>query len=107
MLALLAQADLVIAPIQAPAHMANAMNTPIIGLYAHHNPERTGPYHYRNYVVTKYQEALLAETGKMPQKVDSRTLVKDPNAMQRITAQQVIAMFEHAAADIMATQVND
>ncbi|CSB10330.1 putative lipopolysaccharide biosynthesis protein [Vibrio cholerae] len=43
----------------------------------------------------------------MPQQVDWRTRVKDPNAMQRITAQQVIAMFERAAADIMATQVND
>ncbi|RBM82112.1 ADP-heptose--LPS heptosyltransferase I [Vibrio paracholerae] len=107
MLALLAKADLVIAPDTGPAHMANAMHTPIIGLYAHHNPERTGPYHYRHYVVSVYQEALLAETGKTPQQVDWRTRVKDPNAMQRITAQQVIAMFERASSDIMATRVND
>ena len=35
MLALLKQANLVIAPDTGPAHMANAVNTPIIGLYAH------------------------------------------------------------------------
>ncbi|WP_277207862.1 glycosyltransferase family 9 protein [Vibrio misgurnus] len=107
MLALLATADLVIAPDTGPAHMANAMNTPVIGLYAHHNPERTGPYHYRHYVVSAYKEALLAESGKTPLQVDWRTRVKDPHAMQCITTQQVVAMFERASADITATRAID
>lgn len=99
MLALIDKADLVIAPDTGPTHMANAMNTPVIGLYAHHNPERTGPYNYRQYVVSAYEEALFAETGKSPSEVSWRTRVKDEQAMSRITAKQVILMFDKAVHD--------
>lgn len=93
MLALLDLADLVIAPDTGPTHMANAMNTPVIGLYAHHNPERTGPYLYREYVVSAYDEAIKAETGKDKSELSWRSRVKDKQAMQRIQAKDVIAMF--------------
>lgn len=99
MLALLDGADLVIAPDTGPAHMANAVNTPVIGLYAHHNPKRTGPYQYIHYVVSAYEEALVAETGKTPEQVSWRTRVKDKAAMNRIQASKVIAMFDKAIAD--------
>lgn len=100
MLALIDKADLVIAPDTGPTHMANAMNTPVIGLYAHHNPQRTGPYQYRHYVVSAYEEAILAETGKTPSELNWRARVKDKTAMQRIKPQQVIAMFDKVVADL-------
>ncbi len=106
MLALIDKADLVIAPDTGPTHMANAMNTPVIGLYAHHNPERTGPYNYRQYVVSAYEEALLAETGKTSAEVSWRTRVKDEQAMNRITAAQVIQMFDKATYDFKITPNN-
>lgn len=95
MLALLDKADLVIAPDTGPTHMANAMRTPVIGLYAHHNPDRTGPYLYRGYVVSVYKEAIMEETGKDPSLLSWRARVKDENAMQRIAAEDVINMFDH------------
>ncbi|MBM7037676.1 glycosyltransferase family 9 protein [Vibrio ulleungensis] len=95
MLALLKGADLVIAPDTGPTHMANAVGTPVIGLYAHHNPERTGPYYFRDYVVSAYQQALVAEgRSKAP---NWRTRVKDPQAMNRIVASDVINMFDRAS----------
>ncbi|MBA5762820.1 glycosyltransferase family 9 protein [Vibrio sp. 404] len=100
MLALLDKADLVIAPDTGPAHMANAVNTPVIGLYAHHNPQRTGPYQYCQYVVSAYEEAIVAETGKPSSELNWRARVKDKNAMQRIKAQQVIAMFDKVIAEL-------
>ncbi|WP_117235660.1 glycosyltransferase family 9 protein [Vibrio maerlii] len=100
MLALLDIADLVIAPDTGPAHMANAMNTPVIGLYAHHNPLRTGPYQYQNYVVSAYEEAIHAETGRASNQLSWRARVKDKQAMQRIQPQQVIAMFDKVAAEL-------
>ncbi|WFB48050.1 glycosyltransferase family 9 protein [Vibrio coralliilyticus] len=100
MLALLDKADLVIAPDTGPAHMANAVNTPVIGLYAHHNPERTGPYQYRQYVVSAYKEAIQAETGKSTEQLSWRARVKDKNAMQRIQPQQVIAMFDKVTTEL-------
>ncbi len=100
MLALLDKADLVIAPDTGPAHMANAVNTPVIGLYAHHNPQRTGPYQYCQYVVSAYEEAIVAETGKPSSELNWRARVKDKNAMRRIKAQQVIAMFDKVIAEL-------
>lgn len=94
MLALIDQADLLIAPDTGPVHMANAMNTPVIGLYAHHNPARTGPYHYRDYVISVYEEALSAEQKKDISQLSWRTRVKDENAMKRIRADDVISMFD-------------
>ncbi|MBP3140659.1 glycosyltransferase family 9 protein [Aliivibrio fischeri] len=99
MLALLKQANLVIAPDTGPAHMANAVNTPIIGLYAHHNPDRTCPYQYRDYVVTVYDAAIKAETGKDKSELSWRTRVQDKQAMNRIRSEQVIAMFDKAVID--------
>ncbi|GEM78160.1 glycosyltransferase family 9 protein [Vibrio superstes] len=99
MLALLDRADLVIAPDTGPTHMANAMNTPVIGLYAHHNPKRTGPYNYLSYVVSAYEEAIKAETNVPIEKLDWRTRVKDENAMSRIKAEQVITMFDNVVED--------
>lgn len=99
MLALIDQASLVMAPDTGPAHIANAMNTPVIGLYAHHNPARTGPYQYRQYVVSAYEEAIAAEHSKPVAELDWRTRVRDENAMQRIQPEQVVAMFDKVISD--------
>lgn len=100
MLALIDHADLIIAPDTGPVHMANAMKTPVIGLYAHHNPQRTGPYFYRNYVISAYQEALKAEQKKEGSQLGWRVRVKDKHAMTRIKVQDVISMFDQLAASI-------
>lgn len=94
MLALLDLSDLVVAPDTGPAHMANAMNTPVIGLYAHHNPQRTGPYQYLDYVVSAWQAAIEEQTGQSASELSWRSRVKDKQAMNRITSDQVITMFD-------------
>ncbi|EME0895082.1 glycosyltransferase family 9 protein [Vibrio parahaemolyticus] len=100
MLALIDKVDMVIAPDTGPAHMASAMNTPIIGLYAHHNPVRVGPYRYLQYAVSVYEEVILAETGKTSQQLSWRTRAKDEKAMNRITSKQVITMFNQVVEDL-------
>lgn len=64
LLAVLEQAKLVIAPDTGPAHMATTVSTPVIGLYAHSNPKRTGPYLDQDNVVSVYDECVLAQYGK-------------------------------------------
>ena len=56
-LALLQGADVLISPDSGPAHMAAGVGTPVIGLYAASNPERSGPYFSRQWCVNKYGEA--------------------------------------------------
>ncbi|WP_394242643.1 glycosyltransferase family 9 protein [Vibrio astriarenae] len=99
MLALIDLADAVIAPDTGPTHMASAVQTPVIGLYAHHNPYRVGPYNYLDYVVSAYEDAILVETGKKSDQLDWRTRAKDPDAMQRIQSSSVINMFDKLVED--------
>lgn len=61
--AVLARAQVVIAPDSGPAHLATTQGTPVIGLYAHSNPKRTGPYLSQAYVVSAY-EASIEQQGK-------------------------------------------
>ena len=55
---LLHLARLVVAPDTGPAHIASALGTPVIGLYAATNPQRAGPYNFMNLVVNRYPQAL-------------------------------------------------
>jgi len=58
LLAILKHADLVLAPDTGPAHMSTTVGTPVIGLYAHSNPGRTGPYNNLNDVAEVYHQHL-------------------------------------------------
>lgn len=64
MLAVLADAKLVIAPDTGPAHMATTMGTPVVGLYAHSNYRRTGPYLSQDYVASVYDVQIKGQKGK-------------------------------------------
>ncbi|MGL4932336.1 MAG: glycosyltransferase family 9 protein, partial [Aeromonas sp.] len=99
LLALISEASLVLAPDTGPTHMATLVGTPVIGLYAHHNPARTGPYLCRDYVVSVYQQLVEQETGKPLAELSWRTRLKDPGAMSQITHEQVIAAFDRLCAD--------
>ena len=76
LLALIGEASLVLAPDTGPAHMATLVGTPVIGLYAHHNPARTGPYLCRDYLVSVYQELIEQETGKPLAELGWRTRLR-------------------------------
>ncbi|ART82340.1 ADP-heptose--LPS heptosyltransferase I [Oceanisphaera profunda] len=104
LLALIKVARLVVAPDTGPTHMATLVGTPVLGLYAHHNPSRTGPYYCRDYVVSVYEQALLAETSKTADQLPWRTRVKDKNAMQSINIEQVTAQFERIIHDFNLLQ---
>ncbi|SHK86841.1 heptosyltransferase I [Marinobacter antarcticus] len=62
--ALMSAADLVVAPDTGPAHIASAVDTDVIGLYAASNPNRSGPYNSLPWCIDHYNEALEIYTGK-------------------------------------------
>lgn len=94
MMALIKQAQLVLAPDTGPAHMATAAGIPVLALYAHHNPERTGPYLCPEGVVSVYRPLIEAHTGKPLAELPWRTRLKDPDAMKQIHVDQVIERFD-------------
>ena len=94
LLCLLEQASLVIAPDTGPAHMAVCMGTPVIGLYAHSNPARTGPYLYQDYVVEVYHHNLEQQYGRSSKQLPWGRRNKGSELMKQITTESVIKMFD-------------
>jgi len=89
LLAVLKISHLVIAPDTGPAHMAVTVGTPVIGLYAHSNPHRTGPYYYQHYVASCYEDAVQEQYGKVLAKLPWGIRAKGKSLMNGITVQQV------------------
>ncbi|MDP8161681.1 glycosyltransferase family 9 protein [Pasteurella skyensis] len=87
--AIISQSDLVLSSDSASAHIATTQNTPVIGLYAIHNPRRTGPYNDLDKVVSVYDEAILQSYGKPWQELPWATKAKGENLMDKITVTQV------------------
>jgi len=87
--ALLASADLVICPDSGPAHIATAMGTPVIGLYATSNPERTGPYVSKELTVNRYPDAIRRYLDKNVRDLRWGERVRHPDAMNLIEVSDV------------------
>lgn len=99
MLAVLEKAQLVIAPDTGPAHMAVTVGTPVIGLYVHSNPKRTGPYLSLDYTISYYEKFLLEQTGKTIAENNWGVRVKGEGLMSQITVDEVTQMFDKVIAD--------
>lgn len=94
LLAVLARAKLVLAPDSGPAHMATLVGTPVIGLYAHSNPRRTGPYLSYDSTVSVYEELLQQQTVKTIKDNPWGKRVKGDELMNLITLDDVISAFD-------------
>ena len=94
LLAILSRAKAVLAPDAGPAHMATAVNTPVIGLYATTNPDRARPYLSAEYTVNHYPEAVMDKHGKTVDEVPWGTRVRDEGTMDRITVDDVTCMLD-------------
>jgi len=81
-----------------PVHMATAVGTPVVGLYAATDPRQTGPYRDLDKVVNAYPEAVAAEYGRPPEALPWGVRVHDPEAMARISVAQVVARLEASLA---------
>jgi heptosyltransferase I len=99
LLAVLDRATVLVSPDSGPAHMATAVGTPVIGLYATSNPGRTGPYLSRRWTVDRYAEALRADAGKDVEEVAWGRRVRDPRAMERITVADVMERLDVLLAE--------
>ncbi len=81
LLALISRSRVLICPDSGPAHMATAAGTPVIGLYATSNPDRTGPYLSQSLAVNAYPDAVGRYLGKTVEDLRWGQRVRDPGAM--------------------------
>jgi len=91
---LLGNALCLISPDSGPAHIATAVNTPVIGLYACTNPDRARPYLSQFLVVNRYPDAILKKYNKSVDQVKWGTRVRDEWAMKLISVDDVFEKFD-------------
>lgn len=96
LLALIARADVLVCPDSGPAHMAAAVRTPVVGLYATTNPDRAGPWFSREFLVNRYPDAVMKEYGRPAEMLRWGTRVRDPAAMELIAVEDVMTQVRHA-----------
>lgn len=94
LLAVLDKADVLIAPDAGPAHLATAVGTPVIGLYATTNPDRARPYLSANYVINKYPDAVQDHYRQPVEEITWGARVRAPGTMDRITLDDVTRMLD-------------
>lgn len=94
LLALLERATVLLSPDSGPVHMATMVSTPVIGLYAATNPDRSGPYLSRRWCVNHYAEAARRFRGRTPAELPWSEKIDEPGVMDLIKVQEVTAKLD-------------
>ncbi len=89
--AVLKRASLLISPDTGPLHLANAMATPAIGLYAVTRPEYIGPYNQLDNCINFYDQAARNFMHKPASQLPWQKKIPSLEAMQLITVEQLIS----------------
>ncbi len=92
----LKSAQLVVAPDTGPAHIANAVGTPVIGLYAVAPGRLSAPYKHKDLLIDKFEDAVKNILGKDPKTVPWKTRVHDRAAMDLISFEEVAEKINQA-----------
>ena len=88
--AVLGSVQCLLAPDTGPAHIADAMGTPVVGLYAVIGSNLSGPYRSLHRVVDRYREAVHTILGKNPDEIRWGTRVHNSRAMDLISCEDVL-----------------
>ena len=89
--ALLKKAAVVISPDAGPAHIASALGTPVIGLYAATWSKRSGPYNSLDLCVDRFEQAAWKFRNKSPESLRWGTRIEKPGVMDLIKTEDVIS----------------
>jgi heptosyltransferase I len=97
--ALLRRASVVLTPDSGPAHIASALGTPVIGVYAATWSRRSGPYGSLDLCVDRYEEAALKYRGKPATELRWGHRIEVPGVMDLIRPGDVIERLEAFAGN--------
>lgn len=99
LLALLERATVLLCPDSGPAHMATAVGTPVVGLYATSNRHRSGPYLSQHLVADGYPRAVEQAFGRGVDEIRWGRRVRDPGAMDLISVADVVQKLDAAFSE--------
>ena len=86
---ILSQADVVVSPDSGPAHLANAVGTKVIGLYACTWSKRSGPYNSLDHCVDKFEETAVKHANTKAENLPWGTKFELPGVMDAISVEEV------------------
>ncbi len=89
--AVLARVDCLLAPDTGPVHIAGAVGTPVVGLYAVAPSQLSGPYLCPELIVDRYPEAVRTILGQDPRTVKWTTRVHHGEPMRLIKVDDVLS----------------
>ena len=92
--ALLQHADLLISPDAGPVHIASALGTAVLGLYAATWSRRSGPYRSLDLCVDRFTEASRRFRRREPQELRWGTRIEVPGVMDLIQPGDVITRLQ-------------
>jgi heptosyltransferase I len=95
---LLSKVDVVISPDSGPAHIASALGTPVIGLYACTWSRRSGPYNSLAYCVDKFEIAARTYRGQSAEQLRWGTKIERPGVMDLIEPDEVMEKLKQVIA---------
>ncbi len=97
--AVMGEVDALLAPDTGPLHIAQAMKTPVVGLYAVAPAKKSGPYLEPQWTVDVFAEAATTILGRHPSRVGWQKKVHDERALRLIKVDAVVdkldQLFEH------------
>jgi heptosyltransferase I len=88
--AFLRRADVVLSPDSGPVHLANALGTPVIGLFACTWSKRSGPYNSLDLCVDKFSAAAHKFLRKNPEDLRWGIRIEQKGVMDLIRTDEVI-----------------
>jgi len=94
--ALLRRVDLVLTPDAGPAHIASALGTPVLGLYAATWSRRSGPFNSLDLCVDHYEEAAQRFRGKKATELRWGHRIEEPGVMDLVQPAEVIERLDFA-----------
>ena len=93
--ALLQRASLVVTPDAGPAHIASALGTPVLGLYAATWSRRSGPYNSLELCVDRYEEAAREFRGRAATELRWGHRIEEPGVMELVQPGDAIERLEY------------
>ncbi len=100
LMALLERADILLGPDAGPVHIANALGTKVVGLYACTDPERSGPYSDRRFTTNHYDAAARRFLRKPGEALRWGKRVEFPGVMDLIGIEEVIDCLDRCVAEL-------
>lgn len=97
-LATLQRATALVSPDSGPAHMATTVGTPVLGLYAATNPQRSGPYYSRQWCVDRYEKAASRYMNRSASKLPWTEKIERPGVMDLIEVDDAVEKLDELMA---------